>query len=95
MFKTQEEVSYLNETMSNNDPIWMYTVVEAFIGTGDNEPTKYLEFEVSPTNQLWTGRIQHNPNKNWTSEATASIDDWGTYPIAASASTSQNVDAQT
>ncbi|KAL7524871.1 hypothetical protein ACHAXR_000753, partial [Thalassiosira sp. AJA248-18] len=80
-FKATGEASYhVDEDMANNDPIWMYTVMEAFIGAGDNDPTKYLEFEVSPTNQLWTGWI-HNPYKNWTSKATAFIDDWDTYPI--------------
>lgn len=57
IFTANSETSYLvNETFVNNDPIWMWTVMEAFIATGDEDPTHYLEFEVAPNNVTWTGK---------------------------------------
>ena len=82
-FLALDETSYLvNNTLVNNDPLWMWTVMEAFIATGRHDPTAYLEFEVAPNNRIWTGLI-HNPHKDFTSKATAFIDDWDTYPIVA------------
>eukprot|EP00571_Detonula_confervacea_P004042 CAMPEP_0172328100 /NCGR_PEP_ID=MMETSP1058-20130122/60175_1 /TAXON_ID=83371 /ORGANISM="Detonula confervacea, Strain CCMP 353" /LENGTH=348 /DNA_ID=CAMNT_0013045199 /DNA_START=123 /DNA_END=1170 /DNA_ORIENTATION=+ len=93
IFEAQKETSYLvNDTFVNNDPIWMKTVMEAFIATGDHDPTEYLEFEVAPNNVIWTGMI-HNPNKDFTSKATAFIDDWETYPITSV--TTKDVGSQT
>mmetsp|Transcript_25974 Transcript_25974/g.58264 ORF Transcript_25974/g.58264 Transcript_25974/m.58264 type:complete len:1141 (+) Transcript_25974:342-3764(+) len=81
VFKAFQEKTYLiNETFVNNDPIWKWTVMEAFIGPGDSDPTQYFEFEVAPNNVLWTGFI-HNPYKDFTSKATALVDDHETYPI--------------
>ena len=83
-FKATGETSYLvNETMVNNDEIWRWTVMEAFIGVGEHAPTRYLEFEVAPNNVTWIGFI-HNPNKDFTSKATAFVDDLDTYPITVS-----------
>jgi hypothetical protein len=93
IFQAQSEKSYLvDDTYVNNDPLWEKTVMEAFIATGDHDPTGYLEFEVAPNNNLWTGWI-HNPNKDFTSKATAFIDDWDTYPITST--TTRNTRAQT
>eukprot|EP00804_Cyclotella_cryptica_P021355 CCRYP_001596-RA/>CCRYP_001596-RA protein AED:0.10 eAED:0.10 QI:1299/1/1/1/0.55/0.6/10/474/1295 len=86
-FEAKEETSYLvNDTFANNDPLWMWTVMEAFIALGDNDPTEYLEFEVAPNNRIWTGYI-HNPMKDFSSKATAFIDDWNTYPIISTTTT--------
>ena len=81
IFKATQEKTYLvNETFARNDPIWKWTVMEAFIALGNGDPTHYLEFEVAPNNVLWTGFI-HNPYKDFTSKATAFVDDHETYPI--------------
>jgi hypothetical protein len=86
-FEATEEASYLvNDTFANNDPLWMWTVMEAFIAIGDHDPTEYLEFEVAPNNKIWTGFI-HNPTKDFSSKATAFIDDWETYPITSTTTT--------
>jgi len=50
-FMAQGEKSYLvDDSYANNDPIWEWTVLEAFIAIGDHDPTEYLEFEVAPNN---------------------------------------------
>lgn len=83
IFKATGETSYLvNETMVNNDEIWRWTVMEAFIGVREHAPTRYLEFEVAPNNVTWIGFI-HNPNKDFTSKATAFVNDLETYLITA------------
>ncbi|KAL7506654.1 hypothetical protein ACHAWX_000666, partial [Stephanocyclus meneghinianus] len=80
-FEAHEESSFLvNNTHVNNDPLWMWTVMEAFIAVGDHDPTEYLEFEIAPSNRIWTGFI-HNPTKDFSSKGTAFIDAWDTYPI--------------
>lgn len=92
-FQAQDEISFLvNETYVNNDSIWMWTVMEAFIATGDHDPTEYLEFEVAPNNVIYTARI-HNPNKDFTKHSAAFIDDWDSYPITSE--TTRDVEAQT
>ena len=93
VFTAYDEVSYhMNESYQNNDPIFDYTVMEAFVAAGGwYDPTSYLEFEVAPNNVTWTGFIQ-NPNKNFTPSAAAMITDLNVYPIIANTSTdpSQN-----
>ena len=60
-FKAQGEKSYhVDEAYGNNDPIWEYTVLEAFIALGGHDPTEYLEFEVAPNNVIWTGKCFHD-----------------------------------
>jgi hypothetical protein len=54
--------------------------MEAFIATGNNDATEYLEFEVAPNDVIWSGFI-HNPNKDFSEKATAFVDGWETYPI--------------
>lgn len=39
-----------------DEPLYNGEVVEAFLATGD-DPRRYFEFEVSPANVLWDGRI--------------------------------------
>ena len=52
-FQAREERSYrVHATYGNNDPSWEWTVLEAFIATGEPDPTHYLELEVAPNNVL-------------------------------------------
>ncbi|KAI1269927.1 hypothetical protein F5Y18DRAFT_372023 [Xylariaceae sp. FL1019] len=53
---------FYNESQVTNDPIYEYEVMEAFIYKGTNDPTSYIEFEVSPNNVIWQGFI-YNPSK--------------------------------
>lgn len=92
-FQAREERSYLvNDTYVNNDPIWEWTVMEAFIATGEQDPTHYLEFEVAPNNVLYTAWV-HNPNKDFTTNSAAFINDWASYPITSD--TTRDAAAQT
>lgn len=57
-FYTSDETSFfVNETLEHNDNIWDYTVMEAFIAHGQDDPANYFEFEVSPINQTYTAQI--------------------------------------
>lgn len=48
--EAKHEISNLvNVTQVNNDPLWLWTVTEAFTATDTHNPTKHLEFEVAPT----------------------------------------------
>lgn len=58
----EEKDFYYNDTLSTNDPIWAYEVMEAFIYHGTNDPQSYLEFEVSPNNVTFQAWI-YNPSK--------------------------------
>ncbi|KAJ8121538.1 hypothetical protein O1611_g10079 [Lasiodiplodia mahajangana] len=62
-FTALEEVNFFyNESQTTNDPLYEYEVMEAFIYHGTNDPTSYLEFEVSPNNVTWQAFI-YNPSK--------------------------------
>lgn len=59
----------LNETSftfdpahKTNDPLYEYTVMEAFISAGTSAPQTYLELEISPNNVTYTAMI-YNPSK--------------------------------
>jgi len=43
-----------------DDPIYEEEAVEVFLAPGENDPTRYFEFEVSPLGVLFDARI-HNP----------------------------------
>ena len=43
-----------------DDPLYQEEAVEVFLAPRSEDPTRYLEFEVSPKGVLWDGRI-HNP----------------------------------
>ncbi|KAI1762750.1 hypothetical protein GGR53DRAFT_500236 [Hypoxylon sp. FL1150] len=63
IFTALEETNFFyNDTLSTNDPIWEYEVMEAFIYRGTNDPQSYLEFEVSPNNVTFQAWI-YNPSK--------------------------------
>jgi hypothetical protein len=93
-FTAHAETSFfVNSSYANNDPIWQYTVMETFIATGAEDPTKYLEFEVAPNNVTWTAFI-HNPSKVRDDDApleTFYIDD----PLAAGISAHTVLDKET
>ncbi|KAI9345250.1 hypothetical protein BDR26DRAFT_856613 [Obelidium mucronatum] len=62
---TKEPYYAVNPAYGHNDNIWEQTVAEAFIvnvPSYDVDPTTYLEFEVSPTNQTYSAFI-YNPSK--------------------------------
>ncbi|KAI9345223.1 hypothetical protein BDR26DRAFT_835218 [Obelidium mucronatum] len=62
---TKEPYYAVNPAYGHNDNIWEQTVAEAFIvnvPSFDVDPTTYLEFEVSPTNQTYSAFI-YNPSK--------------------------------
>lgn len=62
-FSALEEVNFFyNESHKTNDPLYEYEVMEAFIYQGTNDPTTYLEFEVSPNNVTFQAFI-YNPSK--------------------------------
>lgn len=84
-FVANEEYTYYmnDEYTHHNDPIYEYTVMEAFVAVGPHNPTSYLEFEVNPHNVTWTAYIQ-NPNGGANPIAAAMIDDLDVYGITAS-----------
>lgn len=53
---------YFNASQGINDDIWAYEVMEAFIYKGTEDPSVYLEFEVSPNNVTYQAFI-YNPSK--------------------------------
>src|SRR3569833_277933 len=62
-FTANDEVNFFyNASQTTNDGIWAYEVMEAFIYQGTNDPTTYLEFEVSPNNVTFNAFI-YNPTK--------------------------------
>lgn len=56
-FAYNETNFFYNETYGNNDNIWEYEVMEAFIAKGTEDPTKYFEFEVAPNNVTFNALI--------------------------------------
>ncbi|KAI6316483.1 hypothetical protein MCOR30_009297 [Pyricularia oryzae] len=57
-----EKNFHFNASQGNNDPIWQYSVMEAFIALGEDDPATYLEFEVNPNNVTFQAII-YNPSK--------------------------------
>ena len=53
---------FYNSSLSTNDPIWAYEVMEAFLAPGTDIPTTYFEFEVAPNNITFNAFI-FNPSK--------------------------------
>lgn len=53
---------YYNASLTTNDPIYEYEVMETFIYHGTINPETYLEFEVSPANQTYNAFV-YNPSK--------------------------------
>ncbi|KAK7732494.1 hypothetical protein SLS53_008499 [Cytospora paraplurivora] len=58
----EEENFYYNSSLSTNEEIYNYEVMEAFIYRGTNDPQTYLEFEVAPNNVTFQAFI-YNPSK--------------------------------
>ncbi|ROW14257.1 hypothetical protein VPNG_04303 [Cytospora leucostoma] len=58
----EEENFYYNSSLSTNEEIYNYEVMEAFIYHGTNDPQTYLEFEVAPNNVTFQAFI-YNPSK--------------------------------
>lgn len=53
---------YYNASLTTNDAIYNYEVMETFIYHGTKNPETYLEFEVSPANQTYNAFV-YNPSK--------------------------------
>ncbi|PGH04312.1 hypothetical protein AJ80_08535 [Polytolypa hystricis UAMH7299] len=58
----EEKHFHFNASQGTNDDIWEYSVMEAFIHHGTNDPQTYLEFEVNPNNVTYQAFI-YNPSK--------------------------------
>ncbi|KAI1098037.1 hypothetical protein F4804DRAFT_141116 [Jackrogersella minutella] len=95
-FTALEETNfYYNESLTTNDPIWAYEVMEAFVYRGTNDPQTYLEFEVSPNNVTFQAWIF---NKSKVRAASAPLDtSFLTQPLTdgITAETTLDKDAQT
>ncbi|QKX64700.1 uncharacterized protein TRUGW13939_11876 [Talaromyces rugulosus] len=62
-FKALNETNwYFNASQSTNDDIWEYEVMEAFLYHGENDPTTYIEYEISPANVTYQA-VVFNPTK--------------------------------
>ncbi|KDO31716.1 hypothetical protein SPRG_03634 [Saprolegnia parasitica CBS 223.65] len=61
---TQQDTFFVQPTYGHNDNIWEYNVMETFLALGDDDPTSYFEFEVSPTNQTYSAFIL-NPRRDF------------------------------
>jgi hypothetical protein len=62
-FTARNETSfYYNASQTTNSEIWRYEVMEAFISLGRDDPSTYLEFEISPGNVTYQAMI-YNPSK--------------------------------
>lgn len=62
-FEAYDEIYYYyNASQGTNDDIWEYEVMEAFVYHGTNDPSTYLEFEVSPNNVTYQA-VVFNPSK--------------------------------
>ncbi|KAJ1678326.1 hypothetical protein EV182_004280 [Spiromyces aspiralis] len=57
-----ESSFYVNQTQTTNDDIWAYEVMEAFVSSGNDDPSTYLEFEVNPFNITYQAFV-YNPSK--------------------------------
>lgn len=58
----EEEYFFYDPAMENNDNLFFYEVMEAFIAPGTADPQFYLEYEVNPNNKTWQAFI-YNPSK--------------------------------
>ena len=63
-FKALDETNFFfNESQVTNDPIYEYEVMEAFIYKGTDDPSTYLEYEISPNNVTYQAFV-YNPSKD-------------------------------
>lgn len=58
----EEEYFHFNPDQKTNDDIWEYSVMEAFIYHGTNDPQTYLEYQVNPNNVTYQAFV-YNPSK--------------------------------
>lgn len=58
----EEEHFHFDPNQGTNDDIWEYSVMEAFIHRGDNDPQNYLEYQVNPNNVTYQAFV-YNPSK--------------------------------
>ncbi|KAL6889152.1 hypothetical protein GGI43DRAFT_226599 [Trichoderma evansii] len=68
-FTAYDEVNYFfNASQGTNDDIWEYEVMEAFLYKGTDDPSTYVEYEISPNNVTYQAFV-YNPSKNRTAGA--------------------------
>ncbi|PGH18204.1 hypothetical protein AJ79_00541 [Helicocarpus griseus UAMH5409] len=58
----EEEHFHFDPNQGTNGDIWEYSVMEAFIHRGKEDPQTYLEFEVNPNNVTYQAFI-YNPSR--------------------------------
>ncbi|KAI7785883.1 domon-like type 9 carbohydrate-binding module domain [Diaporthe eres] len=76
----EEKDFYYNQSLTTNEEIYNYEVMEAFIHRGTCDPQTYLEFEVAPNNVTFQAFI-YNPSK--VREAGAAFDHFYITDLAA------------